>query len=63
MSRAKRKRRGRVHTGTRPGTRPAHLHFDVRFLVQALDPKFRVSDESDALARVPADPVDAFTRR
>ena len=38
---------------------PAHLHFDVRFLVQAEHDQFRVSDESHALARSrgPAMPV------
>ena len=36
------------------GREPAHLHFDVRFLVQAEHDRFRVSDESRALARVPA---------
>ena len=32
---------------------PAHLHFDVRFVVQAEHDRFRVSDESYALAWVP----------
>ena len=40
---------------------PAHLHFDVRFLVQAEDDRFRVSDESHALAWVPAMGLDALT--
>ena len=37
------------------------LHFDVRFLVQAEHDRFRVSDESHALAWVPAVGLDALT--
>ena len=40
--------------GFRPGAASlAHLHFDVRFLVQAEHDRFRVNDESHALAWVP----------
>ena len=41
--------------------KPAHYHFDIRFLVQASSTKFRVDDKSHALAWAPADRVDAFT--
>lgn len=40
---------------------PAHYHYDVRFLVQAKEDGFRVSEESRALAWVPADRVGVFT--
>ena len=43
------------------GREPAHLHFDVRFLVQAAHDRFRVSDESHALAWVPAMGLGALT--
>ena len=43
------------------GGEPAHYHYDVRFLVQALEDRFRVSEESCALAWVPADRVGVFT--
>ena len=42
------------------GREPAHLHFDVRFLVQAEHDRFRVSDESHALAWVPAVGLDSL---
>ena len=40
---------------------PAHLHFDVRSLVQARDDRFRVSEESHALAWVPAAGLNTLT--
>ena len=40
----------------------AHYHYDVRFLVLAMEERFRVSEESRALARVPADRVAVFTK-
>ena len=40
---------------------PAHVHFDVRFLVRAEHDQFRVSDESHALAWVPAVGLGALT--
>ena len=43
-----------VHGIPARGREPAHLHFDVRFLVQAEHDRFRVSEESHALAWVPA---------
>ena len=43
------------------GGEPAHYHYDVRFLVQAMEDRFRVSEESRALAWVPADRVGVFT--
>ena len=52
-----------VHLIPARSPEPAHYHFDVRFLVQTLDTKFRVSDESHALAWVPAERVDAFTHQ
>ena len=50
-----------VHGIPACGCEPAHLHFDVRFLVQAAHDRFRVSDESHALAWVPAVGPDALT--
>ena len=50
-----------VHRIPAGGREPAHLHFDVRFLVQAEHDRFRISDESDALAWVPAVGVDSLT--
>ena len=50
-----------VHGIPAHGPEHAHLHFDVRFLVQAEDDRFRVSDESHALAWVPAVGVDSLT--
>ena len=50
-----------VHGIPARGREPAHLHFDVRFLVQAEHDRFRVSDESHALAWVPAMGLDALT--
>ena len=38
-----------------------NLHFDVRFLVQAEDDRFRVSEESHALAWVPTVGLGALT--
>ena len=43
------------------GCEPAHYHYDVRFLVQAMEDRFRVSEESFALAWVPVDRVGVFT--
>ncbi len=40
---------------------PAHFHFDVRFLVQAEHDRFTVSEESHALAWVPAQGLGALT--
>ena len=59
-----------VHRIPARGREPAHLHFDVRFLVQAEHDRFRVSDESHALAWVSShvrssklrDPRDRITR-
>ena len=50
-----------VHRIPALGREPAHLHFDVRFLVQAAHDRFRVSDESHALAWVPAVGLGALT--
>ena len=44
----------------RPGE-PAHYHFDVRFLVRAGHDRFTVSEESHALAWVPANGLGALT--
>ena len=41
-----------VHRIPARGREPAHLHFDVRFLVQAGHDRFKVSEESQALAWV-----------
>ena len=43
------------------GREPGHWHFDVRFLVQAEHDRFRVSDESHALAWVPAVGLNSLT--
>lgn len=40
---------------------PAHLHYDVRFLMQATSETFTVSDESHALAWVPLDDLEAVS--
>ena len=50
-----------VHGIPARGREPAHLHFDVRFLVRAEHDRFTVSDESHALAWVPAAGLDALT--
>ena len=50
-----------VHRIPARGHEPAHLHFDARFLVQAKHDRFRVSDESHALAWVPAVGLGALT--
>ena len=50
-----------VHGIPARGREAAHLHFDVRFLVQAEHDRFRVSEESHALAWVPAEGVCALT--
>ena len=42
---------------------PTHHHFDVRFLVRAEDDRYRVSEESRALAWVPAEEVGSLTDR
>ena len=48
-----------VHLIPVRGDEPAHYH--VRFLVQAMEDRFRVSEESRALAWVPAHRVEVFT--
>ena len=50
-----------VHLIPARGGEPTHYHFDVRFLVQAMEDRFRVSEESCALAWVPVDRVGVFT--
>ena len=50
-----------VHGIPARGREPAHLHFDVRFLVQARHDRFKLSEESHALAWVPAVGLDALT--
>ena len=50
-----------VHLIPARGCERAHYHHDVRFLVQAMEDRFRVSEESCALAWVPADRVGVFT--
>ena len=50
-----------VHLIPARGDEPAHYHYDVRFLVQAMEDRFRVSEESRALAWVPADRVGVFS--
>ena len=50
-----------VHRIPARGREPAHFHFDIRFLVQAEHARFRVSDESHALAWVPAVGLGALT--
>ena len=50
-----------VHEIPARGREHAHLHFDVRFLVQAEQDRFTVSEESHALAWVPAAGLGALT--
>ena len=50
-----------VHLIPARGCEPAHYHYDVRFLVQAMEDRFRVSEESFALAWVPVERVGVFT--
>ncbi len=50
-----------VHRIPPRGREPAHVHFDVRFVVQAEHDRFRVSDESHALAWVPTVGLGALT--
>ena len=50
-----------VHAIPAVGREPAHFHFDVRFLVQAEHDRFTVSEESHALAWVPAEGLGALT--
>ena len=52
-----------VHPIPAHGREPAHHHFDVRFLARAESDRFRVSEESRALAWVPAEGVGALTDR
>ena len=40
---------------------PAHLHFDVRYVFQALSQDFTVSHESHDLAWVPIDRIERYT--
>ena len=50
-----------VHRIPARGREPAHLHFDVRFLVQTEHDRFRISEESHALTWVPAVGLGALT--
>ena len=50
-----------VHAIPARGRDPDHFHFDVRFLVQAEHDRFTVSEESHALAWVPAAGLGALT--
>ena len=50
-----------VHTIPARGREPIHHHFDVRFLIQAEHDRFTVSEESHALAWVPANGLGALT--
>ena len=52
-----------VHPIPAHGREPAHHHHDVRFLVRAGEDRFRVSEESRALAWVPAGEVSTLTDR
>ena len=49
-----------VHRIPARSREPAHFHFDVRFLIQAEHDRFRVSEESHALAWVPAVGLGTF---
>ena len=50
-----------VHRIPARGRELGHWHFDIRFLVQAEHDRFRVSEESHALAWVPAVGLGALT--
>ena len=50
-----------IHEIPARGTEPAHLHYDVRFLMRAEAGALRVSEESKALAWVQLDALDRYT--
>lgn len=51
-----------IHTIPARGREPAHEHFDVRFVMQAIgSDDYRVSEESHDLAWVPIDALDRYT--
>lgn len=52
-----------IHPIPTRGDEPAHHHFDVRFLVRAENDRYRVSEESNALAWVRAEGVGGLTDR
>jgi len=52
-----------IHPIPARGDTPAHEHFDARFALQATTTEdFQVSTESHALAWVPIDELEKFTR-
>jgi 8-oxo-dGTP pyrophosphatase MutT (NUDIX family) len=52
-----------IHRIPARGEQPAHLHYDVRYLLQASDlDTFTVSDESHELAWVSVEGLDAFSK-
>lgn len=51
-----------IHTIPENAREPEHLHYDVRFLMQASDWNFRVSAESKALEWVPVDRLEQYTQ-
>jgi 8-oxo-dGTP pyrophosphatase MutT (NUDIX family) len=50
-----------IHPIPARGQDPEHLHYDVRFLVQAMHTQHVVSEESHDLAWVHADAIDTYT--
>ena len=52
-----------IHPIPSRGHEPGHHHYDVRFLVRAENERFRVGEESRALAWVPAEGVGTLTDR
>lgn len=51
-----------IHEIPATAREPAHLHYDIRYLMQAQTTAFTASDESHALAWVPLDQLDAYTQ-
>lgn len=50
-----------IHQIPARGSEPAHLHYDIRYLMLASAGPLHVSDESRALAWVPLDRLEDFT--
>ena len=50
-----------IHEIPARGADPAHLHYDIRFLLQAATTRLRVSEESHAVAWVPLTDLERHT--
>ena len=51
-----------IHEIPARGAEPAHLHYDVRFLMQAEAGALKVSEESTALAWAPLAELESYTQ-